>query len=223
MTSTIEKIYGDPAKVPPGDYFDDRGRIHTPWIERGNDNVPKSINVPSADLINKMSTGQKSRLLGKMGYADSWDLELAKQRWGGFGIDSKDPQFQHTMGALQKQEGARALGNVRRMAERHETMTAAQGDMNTVMIYMTENPDACDACVALEGTEKTYREFVEDGDQPADRCYGEDRCMCSLMPVSKPKETEGINPLIFVAAAAALAMGGDEDEQVFDDDYEDDE
>lgn len=165
--------------------FDDRGRLFSPYIERGSDNIPRSVNIPSAADMRGMSTAELSNVASRFGYVQGLENDMAihagfLQR---FNIQPGDPRWDAEMGNLKDNIGRSLLGHTRRLAQRHEQITAIGGNMNQRVIYINESEEPCDECEPLGGQEGTYAEFVAEGKLPGDRCLGGNNCLCTIMAV----------------------------------------
>ncbi len=171
--------------IPPGVSFDDRGRMFSPFIERGSDNVPRAVNVPTAAQLKGMSTGQLTSVANRFGYSNTIDEQMRIH--GGFlnrfGIMQGDPRWDAEMSNLQGNIKRSLVGHTRQLAQRHETLSAIDGKTNTEMIYINESAEPCEECEPLGGTEGTYAWFVESGNLPGDRCLGGANCLCTLSAV----------------------------------------
>lgn len=69
----------------------------------------------------------------------------------------------------------------RRAIERIHSYREANGDGNTLMVWLTEGgPSTCSYCLEMGGTVATYEWFITNGMPGADVCKGGDRCRCHL-------------------------------------------
>jgi len=162
------------------------GRFYSPYIERGNDNVPRSVPMPSAADLRGMDTDARYEALSRLGYIKPAEQEMDMQRryLERFNITKDDPRFDEEMkrlgGAERKQH---LLAASRRAMERQETMVALDGDTSKDTIYLNEGDDPCEECEPLDGEIMPYAERVAEGKMPGDRCLGGDLCLCVLMVV----------------------------------------
>lgn len=169
---------------PPGEYVDERGRLFSPLIERGSDQVPRSVPMPSPAEMRGMSKSELSAIMTRFGWVPTWANEKevhAKwlERWG---ITTDDPRYEREMERLLQSETATSmLGETRRLAESYETLAAIDGNVNTETIYINEGEDPCEECVPLAGEIMTYAERVATKSLPGDRCLGGSNCLCAIM------------------------------------------
>jgi len=56
------------------------GRYYSPLIERGSDNVPRSVSVPTAAELRGMSTAERYATMTRYGWIDPADKEIELQR-----------------------------------------------------------------------------------------------------------------------------------------------
>lgn len=69
----------------------------------------------------------------------------------------------------------------RRAVESIYSFREADGDLNTLMVWIGEGgANTCQYCAALFGEVKTYGEWMDYGMPGADVCAGGDRCQCHL-------------------------------------------
>lgn len=92
------------------------------------------------------------------------------------------PQFRAGVVALIESEATTTQAmNERRTIERIYSYEQADGDMDTLMVWIGEGgPNACQYCVARYGKVKTYRQWLKEGLPGAGVCAGADRCRCHL-------------------------------------------
>ncbi len=170
---------------PPGDSMDAQGRFYSPWIERGGTGIPRSVPMPTMQQMRGMDTGQLTGVMERYGYVDSIDarIDMNKEFLRRFNIGPKDSRYGFEMDRLKGKQQIAMLGQTRRLAQRHEGLSAIDGNVNQRMIYINESSEPCDECDPLGGTEGTYREFAENGMLPGDRCLGQDNCLCTVMRI----------------------------------------
>lgn len=169
----------------PAAGWDVAGRFHSPALERGADGIPTNIPLPTPAEMKDLSTGQLYDLSSRYGYIDPLEnrVAIAQSRLASFNIRPGDARYANAMAKLEEDMKPALLGNARKMATRHETLRAVNGNMDQTMVYLNESDEPCEECEPLGGMEKTYSEFVADGDMPADRCLGGSNCLCTLMAV----------------------------------------
>jgi hypothetical protein len=170
---------------PPGEEMGADGRFYSPWIERGSDGIPKSVSMPSMQEMRNMNAGQLSGVMERYGYVDSIDarIDMNKEFLRRFNIGPKDPRYALEMDRLAGKQNIAMLGETRRLAQRHEGLRAIGGNLDQGVVYINESSEPCEECEPLGGTEGTYREFVENGMLPGDRCLGQGNCLCTVMAV----------------------------------------
>ena len=164
------------------------GRYYSPYIERGADNIPRKVPVPTAAEIRGMSTAERWRVMNRYGWAPTVENEMDAQRrfLERFNItEADDPErFAREMDRLEgAQKKQHLLATSRRSMERHETLVALDGDMTKDTTYINEGDDPCEECEPLDGDIMPYAERVSAGLMPGDRCLGGDLCLCVLMVV----------------------------------------
>jgi len=95
------------------------------------------------------------------------------------------PQFKEAVANLVNTNSTRALKSInRRSVESMYSFRAANGDLNTLMVWVVEfGPGTCSYCEARAGSIGTYAEFIESGLPGADICKGGDLCNCHLEAV----------------------------------------
>ena len=171
--------------IPPGNSYDAAGRLFSPFIERGSDNIPMAVNIPTTEQMRGMSVAELTNVSSRFGYVDN--IENRMQVHSGFlarfNILPGDPRYAAEMENLSGNTGRSLLGHTRRLAQRHEALTAIDGKLTTNMIRIAESDDPCDECAALSGIEGTYQELVADGNMPGDRCLGGGNCLCTVMEI----------------------------------------
>jgi hypothetical protein len=175
----------DSVLNPPGDSMGPTGTFYSPWIERGSDGVPHSVPMPTMADMRRMTTGELSGVCERYGYTTTWDnaIDVNKGYLARFNISkSADPaKYAREMKRL-KVNGQRAmLGHTRRLAQRHEQLSAIDGNVNQRMMIINESDEPCEECEPLGGYEDTYRNLVADGKIPDEVCLGS--CMCTMMRV----------------------------------------
>lgn len=92
------------------------------------------------------------------------------------------PQFKAEVSKLIDAESKRAItGANRRAVERIYSFREADGDLNTLMVWVGENDKrTCSYCAALFGEVDTYGNWIERGLPGADVCAGGDLDRCHL-------------------------------------------
>lgn len=175
----------DSVLNPPGDFMGPTGTFYSPWIERGSDGVPKSVPMPSMADMRGMDAGQLSGICERYGYVPTWDnqIDVNKGFLARYNISkSADPEkYAREMGRLADNNKRAMLGHTRRLAQRHETLSAIDGNVNQRMMIINESDEPCEECEPLGGVEDTYRNLVADGKIPDEVCLGS--CMCTMMAV----------------------------------------
>ena len=172
----------------PSVTWEPSGAINSPVIERGSDNIPRSVPLPSKAQMKSLSLGQMYDLSSSYGYIDTPEnrVQAADAYLRGFGYDPSDKaRWNRAMARLRENMRPAMLGTSRRMATRHETLRAVDGNLSQEMIYINEADEPCEECDPLGGMIKTYAEFIDDGDLPSDRCLGGSNCLCTLMRVGR--------------------------------------
>jgi hypothetical protein len=138
--------------------------------------------------MRNLDIGELYQVSSRYGYIDTPEnrTQAASQYLRGFNItkEGDEERYNNAMARLRENMRPAMLGNSRRMATRHETLRAVDGNMNQLMVYINEADEPCGECFPLGGLEKTYGEFVQDGDLPADRCIGGSNCLCTMMAVA---------------------------------------
>ena len=172
-----------------GSYTDDLGRVHSPFIDRGADNVPKVAPLLDTAGLKELGTediGELNYTIGKYGLTNSPEqmLDMQASMLQSFTARPGSPMYETDLMRLKEgMEGRVLLGQSRRVSERFETLTAIDGDMNQMMIYLNEGDDPCDGCAPLGGETMTYAEFIQNDMLPGSQCYGDDLCRCQLMAI----------------------------------------
>lgn len=164
--------------------WDVTGAVSSPFIERGANNVPTSLPMPTAAQMKSMSTGDLYGLCHRYGYVDTPEnqMQMAGKWLEKFPATTGDPErYKRAMERLKKDMRPAVLGSSRRLAERHGTLRAIDGDTQTPMMYINESSEPCEECDPLGGTEGTYAEFASNGMLPGDRCLGGSNCLCTTM------------------------------------------
>jgi hypothetical protein len=91
------------------------------------------------------------------------------------------PEFKAAVNQLIDADSKRAVtGMNRRSVERIYTYREADGDLNTLMVWIGEpGPHNCQFCPSFFGETDTYGNWIERG-LPGDVCEGLDYCKCHL-------------------------------------------
>jgi len=179
----------DSVMNPPGDWMDDRGRFYSPWIERGSDGVSKSVQMPTIQDMCGMTAGELNTVCERYGYVPTWESEIDVQKGylARYNIGPKlpngkpDPRYAREMARLTENNQRAMLGHTRRLAIRHETLRALEGNIDQRVMIINESDNPCPECEPLGGIEDTYRNLVANNQIPDEVCLG--ACMCTLMRV----------------------------------------
>ena len=162
------------------------GRFYSPYIERGSDNIPRSVPVPTAEEVRQMSTSERWEVAQRYGWlppAES-EMDMQRQYLARWDIRKGDPRYETEMerlaGAEKKQH---LLAATRRAMERHETLVALDGQLDKDTVYINEGDEPCEECEPLDGDIMPYSERVANGLLPGDRCLGGNNCLRVLMVV----------------------------------------
>ena len=179
-----------------GSYVDETGRAQSPYIQRGSNNVPRTIpRMPTHSQIRNMDHRNPddvealSMVLYRFGLTNTPTEGIANHakyldRFRG--LTSDDPNFTIEKLRLAEADSGRALlGQARRITQRWETLENIGGNPDQVCIYINEGDDPCEECLPLGGEEAPYSWFVTNGNLPGDRCLGGDLCQCSLTPIEE--------------------------------------
>ncbi|MCP4640650.1 MAG: hypothetical protein GY851_09465 [bacterium] len=162
------------------------GKFYSPYIERGSDHVPTSVPVPTAADLRAMPTAERYDLMSRYGWIKPADQEIEirrsyLQRWD---IVKGDDRYDDEMARLASAESKQhLLAASRRQMERHETLVAVDGKLDSDTVYLNEGSEPCEECQPLDGEIMSYAERVSEGKLPGDRCLGADNCLCVLMVV----------------------------------------
>jgi hypothetical protein len=174
----------DSVLNPPGDSIVD-GKFYSPWIERGSDGVPRSVPVPSLADMRGLTTGQLNSVCERYGYVNTWDsqVDINNGYLARYNISkAADPlKYDREMARLTENNQRAMLGHTRRLAQRHEQLSALDGNVNQRVLIINESDEPCEECDPLGGLEDTYRNLVANNQIPDEVCLGS--CMCTLMRV----------------------------------------
>lgn len=172
--------------------IDERGRFVGPLIERGSDEVPNIVDVPSVSDLKGFSSknpddvNAMSGLLHRFGFpAPDQMIEQQQKYLAGFGITPNSQNYEQQMSRLRGDLSGRfLLGISRRTQEQYQTLKAIDGNLSTEMIRIAEGDDPCDRCEPLDGTIDTYAGHVKNGTLPGGTsCEGGDNCLCVMFPL----------------------------------------
>ena len=168
---------------PPGESMGPDGRFYSPWIERGSDGVPRSVAMPSLPDMRGMTTGQLNGVCERYGYVSTWDtdVDINKGYLARYNISkSADPaKYAREMERLRVNNQRAMLGHTRRLAQRHEQLSAIGGNLDQKIMIINESSEPCSECEPLGGLVDTYRNLVANNQIPDEVCEGS--CMCALM------------------------------------------
>jgi len=175
----------DSVLNPPGDSMDAQGRFFSPWIERGSDGIPTSVPMPTLAEMKGMTVGQLNGISERYGYVDTPDsaIDINKGYLARYNISkSTDPaKYAREMDRLVANNQRAMLGHTRRLAQRHEQLSAIGGNVNQRVMIINESDEPCEECEPLGGLEDTYRNLVANNQIPDEVCLGS--CMCTVMRV----------------------------------------
>jgi len=183
----------------PGEWFDERGRLHSAFVERGSGNLPRQVVIPDIGQLD-VSTPEgvlaTSRALDRFGGYDTQEwIERQKKYLARFGITPDDPaRWGREMDRLCGPESQRRLlGQARRVQENFSSLASVGGDLDTVTIWVAEgDSNTCEECIAQAGIEMTMRERLQGDILPgASVCLGGDNCRCTLAAVESPEPATG--------------------------------
>jgi len=166
-----------------GDLLDEYGRVWSPAVTRGSEQMPRSVPLPSPVEMRQMDTAELSAVLTHYGAETGLDAsrQYAARYLDRFDITPDDPRWGVEMERLLDQSSRRpVLAAARRSSERYETLLAAGGDMDVDTTYLAEGDNPCDECLPLAGSVMPLGERIAEGLMPGDRCLGKDLCQCGL-------------------------------------------
>lgn len=175
----------DSVLNPPGDSMGPDGRFYSPWIERGSDGIPSAVTMPTLPDMRGMTTGELNGVCERYGYVPTWEgnIDIQKGYLARYNISKSvdEKKYNREMNRLTENNQRAMLKHTRRLAQRHETLSALDGNVNQRVVIVNESDEPCEECEALGGHEDTYRNLVADGKIPDEVCLG--ACMCTLMRV----------------------------------------
>jgi hypothetical protein len=166
-----------------GDLLDEYGRVWSPAVTRGSEQMPRSVPLPSPVEMRQMDTAELSAVLSNYGIEPGIEVssKLTARYLERFDITPDDPRWGVEMERLLDQSSRRpVLAAARRSSERYETLLAAGGDMTVDTTYLAEGDNPCDECLPLAGSVMPLGERIAEGLMPSDRCLGKDLCQCGL-------------------------------------------
>lgn len=170
-----------------GSYLDEAGRAWSPFLERGEDQVPTEARIPAAHELTAPRSPEESAEMDRLvhrymnGRSPDVETKARAQFLTRYNITPDDPRWAIEQERLMNgQRGRIQLGMARRLSERYETLSAAGGDMSKMSIYIAEGDNPCDECLALAGDEMPLGERIAEGLMPGDRCLGGDACQCGI-------------------------------------------
>jgi len=130
-----------------------------------------------------MTTGQLNGICERYGYTETWDstIDINKGYLARYNISkSKDPaKYAREMERLRVNNQRAMLGHTRRLAQRHEQLSAIDGNLDQRMMIINESDEPCPECEILGGLVDTYRNLVANGQIPDEVCLG--ACQCSVV------------------------------------------
>ena len=162
---------------------DERGRYFSPYILRGDDQVPYSVQIPSLEEMRELDDASLALVSQRMGWNGDITsrLEESKSFLQTFNVGPTDPSYEVQMERLAANARRQLLGRARRSAQRHETAVALGGDMNKRVIVVNESAEPCDACAPLGGVVGTYAELAANNELPWEVCEGGSLCQCTVV------------------------------------------
>lgn len=175
-------------------YVDERGVVYSPLIERGSDNIPKFVNVPSLEDLKGFSSKKKedvvamSKLLHQFGFPPPDQMvDQQKSFLAAFDITPDSPRYEQAMLDLKNGNSGRfLLAQSRRTQEQYQTMSSIRGNTEHEMVRLAESDEPCDRCDPLDGEQKKYSEFVAANELPGgSSCEGGNNCLCTMWPVKR--------------------------------------
>jgi len=199
----------DENDIPQPRYFDERGRLIAPGIERPGDMTPVATKLPDIAALKNLTPAELLEVSQRYGVYAPWrDLWAANAKYvEAFSkIPAGTPDFWSEVGRITdpEQSGRAALGLARSAQRNYNQLLATDGDETQVLVRVGEGDDAmCGGCMGLEGTEGTMAEHEAIGLPGSQECG--QNCRCQLMPVDSPKSTD-LGELLLAGAAAYSAL-----------------
>jgi len=166
--------------------------MQPPRVELDRDGYPIYVQPVTLDWIagfkpsNPDDVAVVSQYLTDAGISDPWSMMQAQVKYlERFGITSESPDFSAQLQRLAEESYSSrvAIATGRRVAQQQEFLSATDGQVGQICVYLNEGPDPCPACLELSGEMHPYSWFVMNGARPGDRCYGGGNCLCALIPV----------------------------------------
>ena len=172
-----------------GRYFDERGVLFSPLLERGSNNIPNVVPILSAgDLrsLRSANVNEHMQLLGQYGFINTPEklVEMNSSFLSRYNIMPGDPRYQAELQRLLDSGSGRVLlEQAQRVSERFETISSLNGDMTQNCMYLAEGDGPCAECEELNGIEGSYAELLRTDRIPGARCLGGDACRCAIVPI----------------------------------------
>ena len=174
-----------------GSFIDEQGRQQSPMLERGATGIPSVIPTPTIEDLksfkfdNEADQAAMSRMLEQFGLGGPDQLiNGARARLERFNLTPDNPGYERELELLQTTESGKVLlGQSRRVAQRYETLTSVDGNINQNCIRVPEGDEPCEACLPLAGLEQPLAEFIANNQMPGDQCLGGDACLCQVYPI----------------------------------------
>lgn len=170
-----------------GAYLDQAGRAWSPFLERGETQIPELARMPSPHELTVPRTPEQSAEMDRLvhrymnGRTPDVETKARAQFLTRYGITPGDPRWEREQDRLANgQRGRIQIGMARRLTERYETLSAAGGDMTAESFYIAEGEDPCDECVREAGKSMPLGERISAGLMPGDFCLGQDACQCGI-------------------------------------------
>ena len=164
-----------------------------PRVELDDQGKPVFIETVSADELRRIKPTDVDALADLYNYLDVYSLDNLNERrkfeeqyLARFNLTPDNPRYADALAQLASESNSQRVmvAQARRAAQVTETNTMLGGETAKKCVYINDGPDPCDNCLALNGLEKTYAEFANDGELPGDRCLGGDNCLCILVPIN---------------------------------------
>ena len=172
----------------PEPFVDPQNRFITPGLTHSD--RPEAFKMPTiAEMKGMVQTpegrAELERMLDHFGIGNSLNyLKGAASDYVQRMTTLTGQAFQDEVNNLISRESGRGLlGMSRRMHQQFAALRDIDGNVNQLMIRVTEGDDSmCENCEALGGEIRTYADWA--GDMPGSQsCLGGDNCRCTLHPV----------------------------------------
>jgi hypothetical protein len=170
-----------------GKLSDDEIQFLTPGLKYVN-GKPQSSKLPKTEDMSKLSPGELASVLRHFNVFGPWDSFVMGnmdyvQRI--LPIAPNTPAMQAVMKNLIDMSSKRALvGMTRRISENWSTLEAANGNMAQEFVWVSlDDISSCSACLAMEGTVKSFIDWQREGTPGASVCEGGDYCRCALIAI----------------------------------------